>query len=70
MAAITGRWTPPSQSVNGLMFDWMQGLHNRSNARRHLAKQLRNIKRKHGRTAASEFRNYLLWLGSYPTKRA
>jgi hypothetical protein len=69
MAAITGCWTPPNKGINGWAIDWLHGSHRWSSPRKHLATQIRYIKLNHGRTAASEFRNYLLWLGSYPTKR-
>lgn len=69
MTAITGRWTSPNKGIQGWAIDWLHG-QRCSSPRIHLANQLRYIRRAHGVQAAIDFRNYLLWLGCYPTNPA
>lgn len=68
MSAITGRWSPPNKGIQGWAIDWLHGA-SCSSPRFHLANQLTYIRKAHGPHEASEFRNYLLWLGVYPVKR-
>lgn len=67
MSAITGLYSPPNTGIRDWAISWL-----RSDAwtskRLYLAEQLRYIRKHHGVKHAKEFRNYLLWLGVYPSK--
>ena len=68
MLSITGNYTPPSDGIKRWAVDWMYGFRGTS-PRKWLAEQLSYIRKFHGTVAAKEYRNYILWLGSYPCKR-
>ena len=68
MSAITGRWVSPNKGISQWAVDWMY-TDRWTSPRKCLAQQLQYIKKNHGRYEAKEFRNYLLWIGVYPTKR-
>lgn len=69
MSAITGVYRPTSRVFSDWAHDWLRIINrwSRSDCRSHLAGQLILIMKKHGVAEAKEFRNYLLWLGCYPT---
>lgn len=69
MHAITGNYTPPNKGIAAWSIDWLHGFLGTS-PRYHLAQQLRYIHRAHGAHEAKEFRDYLLWIGVYPVRRA
>ena len=68
MAAITGNYCPAKAKYGAWAIDWMHIGHRWSTPRHHLAIQLTGIRKESGNEAAVEFRNYLLWLGVYPSK--
>ena len=69
MAAITGQWTAPNTGIQQWAIEWLRhGPKNGSTPRYRLATELKYIRNAHGNQQAHEYRNYLLWLGSYPCK--
>ena len=68
MAAITGQYAPARKGYVAAAVDWLHGPERWSSPRKHLATQLRQIRSADGCHEATEFRNYLLWLGVYPVK--
>ena len=66
--AITGNWSPPNKGIQSWAVDWMHGFRG-SSPRYCLAQQMRYIRRAHGAHHSREFRNYLLWLGVYPSRK-
>lgn len=75
MAAIAGWYAPPTKEISDWPSEWLRRFHHEFNSglnsehRKHLASQLQYLIDEYGHHDAREFRNYLLWLGCYPTKR-
>jgi hypothetical protein len=69
MAAITGNWTAPNKGIQQWAIEWLhRGPKNGNSPRTRLASELKYVRDNHGAHEAIEYRNYLLWLGSYPVK--
>jgi hypothetical protein len=70
MTAIVGCYIPPTKHCADLTFWWLYCSHwlSHEGRRRKLAQELSFIRSGHGRHEAREFRNYLLWLGVYPSR--
>ena len=62
MSAIIGRYKPATKQIG----DIASGTIHRNINREDLALCLRRIHKDYGVVEAREFRNYLLWLGTYP----
>ena len=70
MSAITGMYRPARKVYGQWAIDWMyHGKTRWSSPRHHLAIQLTGIRKEHGTKEAREFRNYLLWIGVYPSRQ-
>jgi len=69
MSAITGNYRPASNVYSQWALTWLyRGQSAWSRNRSMLASQLLQIRREHGAGQAVEFRNYMLWLGTYPIR--
>ncbi len=66
MSAITGRYTPCHKLIDNMLLLWIR---NRNRPRSLLSEQLREIRKRFSTNEAREFRNYLLWVGVYPSTR-
>ena len=70
MTAITGVYRAPSQTQRDWAGHWLHRWSGweTSDQRHMLVLQLLRLRRWYGMADASEFRNYLLWLGVYPSR--
>jgi hypothetical protein len=63
-------YVPKDQTYYRWMVDWLyEGDIRWSSPRKNLAYQLRVIRKLDGNDEAAKFRDWLLWIGSYPVKR-
>lgn len=64
MSAITGNYVAPSKIIG----EWASRSIRYNPGRNRTAEYLKIIRLSYGNNAAREFRNYLLWLGTYPAR--